>query len=696
MKIVNLQLTSGRVAFVSNPVQDGASNTMAAPGITVTTLPDGKICDFIDQKIRNDTPEEYVRQNIERRLVLELGFKPEQIAIEFTIKMGSSRKRVDVVIFEHGKQHTQENVWIIIECKKDSVEPKNKKDGVEQLKSYLSACPNAEWGMWTNGRQKEVFRKVPSGGKIEWEEPNDIPSADGDTSQIDRPSREKLIHATDDNLLFSFKICHNHIYVTDGLQKQPAFFELLKVIFCKIADERNVPAPLEFYSTAKEKGSGDGQLTVKKRIGRIFDSVKTRYPTIFEKNDEIKLQPRSLAYIVGELQRYSFLDTHIDVKGKAYEELVGANLRGDRGEFFTPRNVQRMAIRMLDVKPGDRILDPSCGTGGFLVIAMNMVIDQIRDEFGKSGLTSTAMREALNDRVREIAGQCFFGFDINPDLVKATKMNMVMNNDGSGNILRQDSLLHPHQWDSNFKQDLAECMGIKASHIRQPEDLGQFDIIATNPPFGSKLPIKGAETLGQFKLGHVWEQNDDGAWSMTDQVASSAPPEILFIERCWQLLRPGGRMAIVLPDAILGAPGLAYLRQWLLQTCRVVASIDLHSDTFQPRNGTQTSVLVLQRKTEEEMAREEKQGSLNDYEIFMAQVAAIGHDKRGNVLFRRNQDGEEILVPSNDEAEVSMLERNADGGASVRPVPKRKQVDDDTPQIADEFLEWKERAVLGW
>ena len=660
------------------------------------TLPEGKIADFIDGKIRNDTPEEYVRQNIERRLVRELDFKPEQIEVEFTIKLGSSRKRVDLAIFEEGESHIQENIRIIIECKKDSTEPSNKKEGVEQLKTYLAACANAEWGMWTNGRAKAVFRKrKAANGRIVYDEPNDIPPASGETEEIDRPKRENLNRATDDNLLFSFKICHNHIYVTDGLQKQPAFFELLKVIFCKIADERNVPKPLEFYATTKEKGSNDGRLTIKNRLNSIFQSVKKRYPAIFTKTDSIDLEPRSLAYIVGELQRYSFLDTHIDVKGKAYEELVGANLRGDRGEFFTPRNVQRMTIEMLDSKAEEKIIDPSCGTGGFLVIAMNRVIEELRSEFGdgKGGV----YQEALNDRIREIAQQSFFGFDINPDLVKATKMNMVMNNDGSGNILRQDSLLHPHQWDSNFKKELGIALGTKEDPIqfRSPDDLAQFDVIATNPPFGSKLPVKDSETLEQFDLGHVWEKNEDGSWTKTNDLASSAPPEILFIERCYQFLKPGGRLGIVLPDAILGAPGLGYVRQWILETCRLIASIDLHPDTFQPRNGTQTSVLLLQRKTEDELRSEARQGKQSDYEIYMAEIKAIGHDKRGNTIFRRNEHGEEVLYPPTEE-EIALIEHKADGEATVRPKPKEKQVDDETPLVAREFLLWKQSAYLGW
>lgn len=661
----------------------------------LAALPDGKICDFIDQKIRNDTPEEYVRQNIERRLVLELGYLPEQIEVEYPIKQGSKSVRVDLAIFRQGVPHTQENIWIIIECKKDSVPPSAQKDGVEQLRSYMAACDNSEWGMWTNSKKKTVLRRIRTDTGIDYEEPNDIPSKDGSIEEIDRPTRESLKNAVGDNLLFSFKICHDHIYVTDGLQKQPAFFELLKVIFCKIYDERNVRSPLEFYATAKEKKSNDGRLTVFNRINKIFDAVKKQYPAIFDANDEIKLQPRSLAYIIGELQRYSFLSTNIDVKGKAYEELVGANLRGDRGEFFTPRNVQKMTVQMLDPKVTDRILDQSCGTGGFLVIAMNEVIEKLRNQIqkqsGKVAEQSGVWSEALNDSIKETARANFFGIDINPDLVKATKMNMVMNNDGSGNIFRQDSLLHPHQWEESFRKQFAKALDIDPKSLRTEKDLGHFDVIATNPPFGSRLPIKDQETLKQYQLGHVWRKTESDWWEPTEQLQTSAPPEILFIERCWQFLKPGGRMGIVLPDAILGAPGLLYVRHWLIKHCRIIASIDLHPDTFQPRNGTQTSVLILQKKTEAEINR----GTMPDYEIFMAEVKAIGHDKRGNTTYRRNEEGEEILVPANPDS-IPLIERTATGDGVVRPLPQRKVEDDDTEQVANEFINWKQQEVLGW
>ena len=499
----------------------------------VIVIPEGKICDYIDGKFRNDTPEEYVRQTVEKRLVNEHKYFPEQIRVEYTLQLGSRKPRADIIIFESkDTAQTQENIKIIIECKKETVDARNAKDGVEQLKSYMSACPNCEWGMWTNGRQKEVFRKyVNDKGQIDFMDYNDIPSADGNLEDINRPSRASLKNAYDDNLLFTFKTCHNHIYVNDGMQKQPAFFELLKVIFCKIEDERNIPKPLEFYATSEERSNPDGQLTVKKRISKIFERVKNKkkYRLIFDTNDEIKLSPRSLAYIVSELQKYSLLHTNIDIKGKAYEEIVGANLRGDRGEFFTPRNVMKMVVEMINPQVDEKVLDSSCGTGGFLVTAMTHVMSQLERDFAKElGVPrdkwDSDAENAFQDRVSDMAKVNYFGFDINPDLVKATKMNMVMNNDGSGNILQNNSLLPPHEWTEDFRTSLAEALGIDKSSIRNHSTIGFFDVIVTNPPFGSKIPIKDKDILEQFDLAHVWENDkDSNTWKTVSYTHLTLP-----------------------------------------------------------------------------------------------------------------------------------------------------------------------------
>ncbi len=672
------------------------------PGTKVIVIPEGKICDYVDGKFRNDTPEEYVRQTIEKRLVNEHKYSPKQIRIEYTLQLGSRKPRADIVVFkDNDVEQTQNNVYLIIECKKETVDARNAKDGVEQLKSYMSACPNCEWGMWTNGKQKEVFRKyVDDKGNLAFMDYNDIPSADGNLDDINRPKRNSLKNAYDDNLLFVFKTCHNHIHVNDGLQKQPAFFELLKVIFCKIEDERNIPKPLEFYTTSEERSNPDGQLTVRKRISKIFERVKRKHGKIFDANDEIKLSPRSLAYIVSELQKYSLLNTNIDIKGKAYEEIVGANLRGDRGEFFTPRNVMKMVVEMINPQVDEKVLDSSCGTGGFLVTAMTHVMAQLENDFAeeigcKRKDWDSDTIKVFQDRISEMAASNFFGFDINPDLVKATKMNMVMNNDGSGNILQTNSLLPPHEWSDEFKTKLTEALGIMKSDIRNHTTLGYFNVIVTNPPFGSKIPVKDKNVLEQFELAHIWENDKtNNKWTMTERLQSSVPPEILFIERCTQLLVPGGRMGIVLPDAILGSPGLGYIREWLIKNHRIVASIDLHVDTFQPRNGTQTSVLFLQKKTAEQKQAEEASGTMADYNIFMAMVEKIGHDKRGNPIFKRDPEGNEILVP--DTNSVLVLGETSEGDKTVSHQQKKKVEDDQTPDVPGIFNEWKKQEGLAW
>ena len=668
----------------------------------VIAIPEGKICDYIDGKFRDDTPEEYVRQTIEKRLVNEHKYLPTQISIEYTLQFGSRKPRADIVVFDKNcVDKIQGSIRIIIECKRESIDIRNAKEGVEQLKSYMSICPNCEWGMWTNGRQKEVFRKfIDDKGQIDFMDYNDIPSADGNLDDINRPKRLSLKNAYDDNLLFVFKTCHNHIYVNDGMQKQPAFFELLKVIFCKIEDERNIPKPLEFFTTSEERSNPDGQLTVQKRISQIFQRVKKRHGKIFDANDEIKLTPRSLAYIVSELQRYSLLSTNIDIKGKAYEEIVGANLRGDRGEFFTPRNVMKMVVEMINPQIDEKVLDSSCGTGGFLVQAMTHVIAQLEAEFSASmGIPKkdwdSDTVKVFQDRISEMASTSFFGFDINPDLVKATKMNMVMNNDGSGNILQTNSLLPPHEWTDEFKTRLAEALHIKKSEIRNYEGIAFFDVIVTNPPFGSKIPIKDKNILEQFELAHIWENDKKtGTWRMTERLQSSVPPEILFIERCTQLLVPGGRMGIVLPDSILGSPGLGYIREWLIQNHRIIASIDLHVDTFQPRNGTQTSVLFLQKKTAEQKAREAATGQMADYNIFMAMVERVGHDKRGNPLFKRDVEGNEILAPETDT--IMVLGETGEGDRTVSHERKSKVPDDQTTDVPAIFDGWKRREGIAW
>lgn len=667
------------------------------------TIPEGKICDFISGNFRNDTPEEYVRQNLEKRLVNELKYPRERIGVEVTLQLGSNKPRADVVIYLEKLPQTQENIHVVVECKKENVSPSDKKDGILQLKSYMSACLNCEWGLWTNGKQRQVWRRIKNtAGQAEFIEFNDIPDVSGSTEDIDRPKRNKLVRADGDNLFLAFRRSHEAIHVNDGFNKENAFFEFLKIIFCKIEDERNIPKPLEFYVASNERISIDGQIACKQRIEAIFKRVKSKFNQIFDSNEEIKLSPRSLAQIVAELQGYSFLSTDIDLKGHAYEEIVGSNLKGDRGQFFTPRNVMHMAVTMLNPKLDEKILDPACGTGGFLVTAMNHVIAQLKKDWAKDlgkqeGEWGDDEKKALQNRISEMAESSFFGFDIAPELVKATKMNMVMNNDGSGNILRADSLLPPHLWEASFKESLAKSLKINPVELSNKDSIGFFDVIITNPPFGSKILIKEEYILDQFAIGHGWEspkKTKNGEWKKKT-VLSASPPEQLFIERCLQLLKPGGRMAIVLPDSILGSPGLGHIRQWLLSEAKIIASLDLDGDTFQPHTGVQTSILILQKKTLEEKAEEQRTRILRPYNIFMAVIDKVGHDKRGNNLYQRDEHGEEILVEVNET--VTELSKTADGQTTVKSAKRLEKVpDDQTRAVPSVFAKWKRNEGIVW
>lgn len=652
------------------------------PSVTpVGSVPDGKVADFLTGKFVNDTPEEYVRQNIEKALVRQYKYAPADCTPEFPIKVGSARKRVDIVVFGKGADHTQANAYILVETKKADVKPTHRTEGVGQLQSYMASCLNVQYGMWTNGTERFCFAKrADAKGGWTFEEIIDVPGFGQTEADAQRPSRKDLKVATADNLLFAFRRCHNYIAAHEGKQKTEAFWELLKLIFTKIEDER---APsLNFFATPSERGSSTVASAAKKRIQGLFEQrVVKKYPTIFDAKDaEIDLKPEVVAYVVTELQGYSLLRSPVDVKGVAYEEIVGSNLRGDRGEFFTPRNACRMAVTMLDPQPNERILDPSCGTGGFLITGMNHALEYIeraeREQWENPAQGTDFERDELYRRRDEYFRQCVFGIDLNPSLVRAAKMNMVMNNDGSGGLFQANTLENPHKWSRPLNEAIP---------------LGSIDVIVSNPPFGAKIPIDDEDILSQYDLAAVWDQDDEGNWSIrldrhgNRVLQKSQPPEILFIERALQLLVPGtGRMAMVIPNGILNNPSTAYVRNWILKKAQVLAVVDMHRDLFQPGNDTQTSMVLMRRLSAEEEATADTNGL--DYPLFMAVAEKIGHDKRGSVVWRRMADGSDALVKRVET--IAEIDQET-GNEVLREVELTdRQVDDELPEVAEAYRNW--------
>ena len=607
----------------------------------VPLVPAGKIRCFITGKLRKDTPEENVRQRWARSLVEEYKYDKRDIALEFRIKMGRKPNRADIVVFKQDVQKKQENIFIIVEAKRENISKREAKEGIEQLKSYMAASSTCRYGLWvaaerigfeksTNGSIEEGLADIPSCGDLE-------------TKVL---VFSDLVPALD--LKATFRRCHNYVYVNQGLQKAEAFHEMLKLIFCKVYDETESSGELAFYIRNEERRSESGQRrVVTDRINPLFAAVKKRYPYIFKRNETIDLNQRVLSYIVSELQRVSLLQTKTDVKGSAYEELVGANLRGDRGEFFTPRNVCDMAVRMVvsmfspNRLTSLQIVDPCCGTGGFLVSYINHLRQSLlNSERSKRG-KGASVEEIVSSRIKEVCVQNIYGLDINPFLVRTCQMNLVMHGDGSANIFQANSAWAPSEWND---AGAAKCI-----------PFGKADIVFTNPPFGGKAMIDDPHVLARYELAQFDSKS----------IRNVLPAEQLFVEASLNFLKPGGLLAIVLPDSILNNPGLEFIRKWLLRRVKIVASVDLPKETFATSGGVPNpSVLVVQKMTKTERKLAEA-GSLGPYQVFMAIPKTAGMNKRGNPIYVRSPEGFEILDDLMD------------------PI-----VDDEVSLVADSFADW--------
>ena len=604
-------------------------------------VPSGKIRCFITGKLRKDTPEENVRQRWARSLVEEYKYDKADISLEFKIKMGVAKKKADIVVFKRGTTKKQENIFLIVEAKREDVLPKDRKEGVEQLKSYMAASSMCRYGLWV-GLERQGFEKLKD-GSIE-EGLSDIPKQGDLEPQV--PVYADLVPAQD--LKATFKRCHNYIHGNQGLQKAEAFHEMLKLIFCKVYDETETSGNLRFYVRNEERKSEAGQhKLLTDRIKPLFKAVKERYPYIFKENEDIELNRKVLAYIVSELQRISLLETKTDIKGAAYEELVGANLRGNRGEFFTPRNVCDMTVKMIlslfsvSKLSNIKILDTCCGTGGFLVSYLNILREMLeKQEYEKTGKHKN-IEERVNSRIKEICSRNLYGIDINPFLVRTCQMNLVMHGDGSSNVFRADTLTFPSEWDN--------IGAIK--HIGHK----QFDIVLTNPPFGANAKVDDPHLLSRYELAHIG----------TKTLKISMPAEQLFVEGAWNFVKPGGYLGIVLPDSILNNPSLEFIRHWLLRRSRIVASVDMPKETFAISEGVPNpSVLIIQKFTKEEIKLAEA-GALDNYDIFMAIPKTAGINKRGASIYLKTPEGLDIL-------DDDML-----------PIK-----DDEISLVADEFSSW--------
>ena len=613
--------------------------TMDKPKPDQPVPSEGRIVDFIDGKLRADSETEHIRQDFERTLLEEYGYERADIGVDIRLRVhdGSrvAQKKASLVVFQpDAAEKDQNSALVIIQIVRPGMQPSDSKTGAAELERMMIACPNALFGCWTNGTETVFFQQKKQKFDMEIFPVNDFPRKGEDDSAIFTTDRSRLRVATGNNLLAAFKRCHNFIHANQGGSKEQIFWEFLKILFAKIEDEQDEGRPRFAIRNADERNARTGQQEVKDRVEVLFRNVKNRkeYKGLFDDAVEgIRFNADVVAYVVAQLEKYDFLRSSVDVKGMAYETIVGPTLEGVKGEFFTPRNVVKMTVKMLDPNPGDRILDPACGTGGFIVVAFNYASEKIRRAAQKSWkdpkAPTAAEEKELFEKIHE-AGKFIFGLDFNANLVKTAQMNMVMNNDGRGGLFCVNSLLKPSIWPKPAQQVI---------------ELGTMDIVITNPPFGTKIKIEGQDILDQYDLAHVWRK-ENGRWVRDGALRNAMSPEILFIERCIQFLKPGkGKLGIVLPDGVLSNPDNEYIRHWIMANCQVLASVDLPVETFLPRTGTQTSVLILRRKSEQERLAESLSGETTDYSIFMAVAKSVGKDRRGNMVYMRDNEGRELL-----------------------------------------------------
>lgn len=576
-------------------------------------LPDGYILDFVSGQPVRATPEEVEAvQVFARRLVQDLGYPKDHIQTRPQHRVrgfpADARKSypVDIAVFSDAL-HEDRHLQLVVECKKKRI-----KEGRRQLEIYLSLS-EARIGAWFNGDEHLYLLKVFADGDLRFEEIPTLPRFGQRVEDIGQFRRQDLVSTS--ALRPVFRDIRNHLAgnLTGITRDETLAQQIIDLLFCKIFDELD-KGPDEFVQF--RAGVGEPPSAVHERVLDLFAQVKSRYSDVFGPTESIEIDPTNIEYVVGELQNYCITEASRDAIGDAFEVFIGPALRGTEGQFFTPRNVVRMMVDVLNPKPQERIIDPACGSGGFLIVALEHVWREIEQRGKKRRWTGAR----IDEERRYVAAQFFKGIEKDRFLSKVTKSYMAIVGDGRAGIHLENSLLPPSSWDPVMRADVG---------------LGSFDVVITNPPFGTRIPIKGRDVLSQYDLAHRFSSSaaDPEIFERTATLYDSQPPQLLFIERCLQLLRPGGRMGIVLPESVFGMPKYRHVSQWLRRRCRVVGVVSMPEELFQPHTHAKTCVVFL--KNEAPAAGDE---------IFMSVVEWCGHDSRGNPTIRRTEDGGEVLL----------------------------------------------------
>ena len=500
---------------------------------------------------------------------------------------------IDLAVFNTNQPHIIDNLFIACDTTSDNIN-----ECLEKMKQVSQFAHSNFYIIYFKEGDMKIFKYMIENNNFIRHFA--IPNINQNGLQ---PCKKDLILTND--LLRIIEIIHNHIYANEGFATNEVFNELVKILMIKYIDEQKKDdEPLEFYITEGESSELSGQKNsfFMNRINKLYEKVVERYPAIFNSHDEIKLSPSVLAFTIAQLQRYNLFDMDNDVKGLLFQKVINSGQKGERGQFFTPDPVVSFMVNFIRPQFNQKIIDPACGTGGFL----RQVISYIRNNKNCDGFM---IEEYIKENV--------FGIEINPSIARVANLRFIFEGVDATNVMCYNALA-----DMNYLND--------NTNVKLGKNI--YDIILTNPPFGSQGKITDKKSLANFDLGYKWG-NKKSNILQTGQV-----PDILFIERCIELLKPGGKLGIILPNGDLENPSLEYVRSYILDKCKLMAVIKLPEQAFIPfGTGVKASILFLEKK--------QCLDSIANTNVFFARINKLGYsyNKNANVLYKKDSSGEIML-----------------------------------------------------
>jgi len=547
-----------------------------------------------NKKYRTSGPEEIVRAKAYQSLILEYGYAAEQIAIEFTVPHRVPNIHSDIVVF---KDKSKTTPYIVVECKREEASQGELDQAVEQGFGYANSL-KAEF-MWMTSNIRNDYFKVAGYGGVERTR-NII--ADLPKEGKEEASRAKFtkdgkdgfgLETVEENeLTRKFKQAHDALWAGGKRNPSEAFDELDKLIFCKIWDEkanRKPGEPYDFQVFSDDKGDD-----LKKRIQRLYEKGREKDEEVFK--EDIRLSNSELQTVVGYLAGTDLGNTDLDSKGRAFETFMTGFFRGEFGQYFTPRNIVKFIVDALPITHDSVVIDTSCGSGGFLLHAL----DKVRREADVMAEEGYFKKDSVkhHDHWHDFAEKNLYGIEISEGIARTAKMNMIIHDDGHTNVIAFDGL------------ESLEKMQIKNAGFKADG----FDFIITNPPFGSKVKFKEKRYLEDYDLGAknvdwidaklknvtVQQKTVEGEKpirrTLLEKARDQQTTEILFIEQCHRFLKPGGYMAMVIPDSILTNSSIQYVRDWIEEHWRIVSVVSLPQYAFAANGATVKSSVIFLRK----------------------------------------------------------------------------------------------------